>query len=455
MARTTTDDGGIMETIPVTPERLYHLGSNYAADAVIIADDHLCLIQRQDTGQWALPGGFVDPGEDSLTTAKREAAEETALEVPGGILVYSGRVDDPRNTDTRWIETSAYLFTVNPQTVAAGDDAAEVKWWPLDQLPADLYGSHATIIEHALLARVLHSGKHQQTPVDGGHMSYRRSLLEHSEHGMMFIKAHDPKLHTDPTRSDNAWRYLQREANVMHHLRRANAPYIPDHSRLLPDTGLIMQGFAPHHGWRWKAPKGTMIGRYIDEALEAAEHLQSQPPPPADGIKPSHTTFHEEGWLQLQNPEVRQQVTQCLQITALTMRPETAAVALSLCDEIDALVRIYEQPADDQMVYFTHHDFRQSNLAWHPDHGIKIVDWSWAGAGPRHADSTALLIDLAKSGHDTSPYTVQYLNKDYALSLIGFWLTHSALPPSPHGGEQVRLQQAVSATTAYQLLIEQ
>lgn len=33
-------------------------------------------IKRADTGEWALPGGMVDPGEKVATTAVREFREE-------------------------------------------------------------------------------------------------------------------------------------------------------------------------------------------------------------------------------------------------------------------------------------------------------------------------------------------------------------------------------------------
>ena len=39
-------------------------------------------IQRKDTGEWAIPGGMVDPGERVATTVKREFMEE-ALDSTG------------------------------------------------------------------------------------------------------------------------------------------------------------------------------------------------------------------------------------------------------------------------------------------------------------------------------------------------------------------------------------
>ncbi len=77
-------------------------------------------IQRRDNGQWALPGGMVDPGEVVSATVRREFLEEamdaTAVskeekkemeeKVKGffekGREMYAGYVDDPRNTDNSW-----------------------------------------------------------------------------------------------------------------------------------------------------------------------------------------------------------------------------------------------------------------------------------------------------------------------------------------------------------------
>ena len=85
-------------------------------------------IQRKDTGEWAIPGGMVDPGEKVSVTVKREFMEE-ALDstgtgkdkldslsgmvdefFAGGEEVYKGYVDDPRNTDNAWMETVAFSF---------------------------------------------------------------------------------------------------------------------------------------------------------------------------------------------------------------------------------------------------------------------------------------------------------------------------------------------------------
>jgi ADP-ribose pyrophosphatase YjhB (NUDIX family) len=65
----------------------------------ILADGRIVLVRRRDCGKWGLPGGMVQWGEDVYTTAKRELAEETGLElikVLRLVGVYSSPERDPR-----------------------------------------------------------------------------------------------------------------------------------------------------------------------------------------------------------------------------------------------------------------------------------------------------------------------------------------------------------------------
>jgi len=52
----------------------------------------LAISRRNDTSQWGIPGGKVDPGETNLSAAVREIAEETGLTLPPELLhpVYAG-----------------------------------------------------------------------------------------------------------------------------------------------------------------------------------------------------------------------------------------------------------------------------------------------------------------------------------------------------------------------------
>ncbi len=47
---------------------------------------------KKDEGAWSIPKGLVEPGEDLLTAARREFAEETGCPAPHGEAVDLGRV---------------------------------------------------------------------------------------------------------------------------------------------------------------------------------------------------------------------------------------------------------------------------------------------------------------------------------------------------------------------------
>ena len=223
-------------------------GPNHAADPIVMRDNNgsqeVLLIQRRDTGDWALPGGMVEYGDSVSITVRKELKEEacalgtfsqedkeifdaiSSLEnTPGNstefqtyfskenetgnytinpklqlsdqasfdqflrrnqldeaniaeilqkfqlfiknntlidsyldnkeILteVYTGYVDDPRNTDNAWMETSAQLIFLPSKIstqlqIKPGDDAGRVRWFNINNLDTmPLYASHNKILQ--------------------------------------------------------------------------------------------------------------------------------------------------------------------------------------------------------------------------------------------------------------------------------------------------------------------
>ena len=60
------------------------------ADALVRdARGRVLLVRRADDGRWAMPGGWVDPGEAPEQAVVREVAEETGLRVSAPRLLHT------------------------------------------------------------------------------------------------------------------------------------------------------------------------------------------------------------------------------------------------------------------------------------------------------------------------------------------------------------------------------
>ena len=130
------------------PERYY-----VTVDAVTVASSpaggrSVLLIRRGHepfAGSWALPGGFVDPDENLEQAARRELIEETG--VAAAAMRQIGAFGDPdRDLRGRAISVAFLAVMDSPSTARAGDDAADARWFPIDQLPERLAFDHAAIL---------------------------------------------------------------------------------------------------------------------------------------------------------------------------------------------------------------------------------------------------------------------------------------------------------------------
>ena len=123
------------------------------ADCVIFSydgKDLLVLLVKRGLepfkGEWALPGGFIKPGETVEEGAKRELFEETSLkaEYMEQIRVFSTPDRDPRQR----VVTVPFFALVKNVPVVGGDDAERAEWFPIDKLP-ELAFDHAQILAAA------------------------------------------------------------------------------------------------------------------------------------------------------------------------------------------------------------------------------------------------------------------------------------------------------------------
>jgi len=132
---------------------VYYRNPTPTVDTVIhIPGRGVVLVKRlNEPFGWALPGGFIDYGEPAEAAAIREAKEETGLtvELTGLLGVYSDPSRDPRQHTLSVVYTAQAL---EPDELAAGDDAKEVEVFPIGQWPSPLCFDHARIVnDYALL----------------------------------------------------------------------------------------------------------------------------------------------------------------------------------------------------------------------------------------------------------------------------------------------------------------
>lgn len=109
----------------------------------ILPNGQIVLTRRRDDGLWSLPGGIIDWGDDILTTAHQELAEETGLElvkINRLVGVYSSPKRDPR------LHSIAVLIAIDVQGIPQVKDSLEiieVKAFSKEELPTLLSHDHA------------------------------------------------------------------------------------------------------------------------------------------------------------------------------------------------------------------------------------------------------------------------------------------------------------------------
>ena len=104
-------------------------------DVIVQKDNAVLMVRRAKDpfkGMLALPGGFINRGEAAEDAAKREAKEETSLDIePIEILgVYSDPKRDPRGHSM----STVFVSIIVGGDARAGDDAADIEWLAIDRI---------------------------------------------------------------------------------------------------------------------------------------------------------------------------------------------------------------------------------------------------------------------------------------------------------------------------------
>lgn len=294
-------------------------------------------------------------------------------------------------------------------------------------------------------------------PVEGGHMFYQKCLVINGDEAT-FIKAFDPNMFSNPAARDHTLKHLRKEGQIYQTLYEAGFSHLPGKFAYENDV-LYLSACLPQQGWHWELPsQPAMRKQYITDVLGAFTDLEKLPMSLlAESNQSSMLEVYEQGWLKLAHHDARQKALDRLEEFRSDFHPQVSAGVQVLKEflgsSFESCMAVVANHLMQPQTVIGHFDARQTNVAWHPEHGVAIVDWSWASPAPALADRTMFLIDLFKSDCSVDDLVDEGFNPGYALLQIGHWMARSTAP-GHNGDDTVRFHQMASAVSAASLLYD-
>lgn len=127
--------------------KTFHVGVN----VFVVKDGKLLLGKRKNVfgdGTFGLPGGHLEPGETMTGAARRELKEETNLDAKE--MVFSNLVNNRGQKDHR-LQIGFLAEGVSGEPIIMEPDRCdELKWFPLNKLPENLFPPHIKQIQNFL-----------------------------------------------------------------------------------------------------------------------------------------------------------------------------------------------------------------------------------------------------------------------------------------------------------------
>jgi 8-oxo-dGTP pyrophosphatase MutT (NUDIX family) len=106
----------------------------------VLIHDGRALLLLNERGEWDLPGGRPDPGEDHRTALQREVMEETGLAVEVGAALGEHLFEV---LPGRFVHIMAYACrTLTDAEALLSAEHVAARWFPLDQLGDGVIEGH-------------------------------------------------------------------------------------------------------------------------------------------------------------------------------------------------------------------------------------------------------------------------------------------------------------------------
>ncbi len=137
-------------------KRLKYKNPVISVDVIIKYNNKIVLVKRRNEpsrDMWALPGGFVEFGEEPQNAAIREAKEETGLDITlfdsKKAWVFGHPKRDPRYP-RRHVITLIFVADAKSKNIRAGDDAKDAGFFSRKEIPKRMAFDHKEIIKDVL-----------------------------------------------------------------------------------------------------------------------------------------------------------------------------------------------------------------------------------------------------------------------------------------------------------------
>lgn len=105
-----------------------------AVGAIVVYDDSLLMVRRATEpakGRWSVPSGRVEWGETAAEAVVRELREETGLEgICSEMIGWAESISD----EAHFVVFNFEVVLLGDTEPSPGDDAAEVRWVPLEEV---------------------------------------------------------------------------------------------------------------------------------------------------------------------------------------------------------------------------------------------------------------------------------------------------------------------------------